>query len=320
MARITPAIGVLKVADIPAAAPHASNTLRSAAVVEINWPTSEPNAPPVWITGPSAPNGPPVPIAIAAEIGEDVEVETHIEPAEPEASGQLAEPDLARRIKAALAAAASAQGRLRDIHNVRVRETQGGVFVFFHCRVDPATPVETVHDAVDALERSVREAFSEARRVVGHAGRALGRRRRRVRLGRGDLVQPREEELENRRSVSLVVSDDELDRRRSPAQGAAGHRPGEEIPRISGQEHHGAGRGHRRHGVGQTHHFVRRLDVEAGSLEITGDHGAQGRRAIGRNDERLADDVRQIDGLLRGQAMIAPEYHEQRLRQHTPVG
>jgi cation diffusion facilitator family transporter len=107
--------------------------------------------------------------AIAAEIGAGVEVETHIEPAEPEASGQLAEPDLARRIKAALAAAAAAQGRVRDVHNVRVRATPGGVIVLFHCRVDPATPVETVHDAVDSLERSVREAFPEARRVVGHA-------------------------------------------------------------------------------------------------------------------------------------------------------
>ena len=107
--------------------------------------------------------------AVASEIGDGVEVETHIEPAEPEASGRLAGPDLARRIEASLAEAAAAQGRLRDIHNVRVRETQGGVIVLFHCRVDPATPVETVHDAVDALERSVRRAFPEARRVVGHA-------------------------------------------------------------------------------------------------------------------------------------------------------
>jgi divalent metal cation (Fe/Co/Zn/Cd) transporter len=50
-----------------------------------------------------------------------------------------------------------------------VRETSGGVFVLFHCRADPATPVETVHDAVDSLERSIKEAFPEARRVVGHA-------------------------------------------------------------------------------------------------------------------------------------------------------
>ena len=107
--------------------------------------------------------------AIAVEIGDGVEVETHIEPAEPEARGQVAEPDLARRIETSLAAAAAAQGRLRDIHNVRVRETPGGVIVLFHCRVDAATPVETVHDAVDALERSVRRAFPEARRVIGHA-------------------------------------------------------------------------------------------------------------------------------------------------------
>ncbi len=58
---------------------------------------------------------------------------------------------------------------MRDIHDVRVRETPGGVFVLFHCRVDAETPVDIVHDAVDALERSVRKAFPEARRVVGHA-------------------------------------------------------------------------------------------------------------------------------------------------------
>ena len=112
--------------------------------------------------------------AIAEEIGEGVEVETHIEPSEPEARGRLAEPDLARRIEASLAQAAAAQGRLRDIHNVRVRETPGGVIVLFHCTVDPETPVETVHDAVDALERSVRRAFPEARRVIGHAEPAGG--------------------------------------------------------------------------------------------------------------------------------------------------
>jgi len=107
--------------------------------------------------------------AIAEEIGDDVEVETHIEPAEPEASGQLAEPGLAHRIEASLAAAAAEQGRVRDVHDVRVRETPGGVFVLFHCHVDAETPVETVHAAVDSLERSVKQAFPEARRVVGHA-------------------------------------------------------------------------------------------------------------------------------------------------------
>jgi len=38
---------VLKVADMPAAAPQASSTLRSTAVVWKAWPTSDPMAPPV---------------------------------------------------------------------------------------------------------------------------------------------------------------------------------------------------------------------------------------------------------------------------------
>jgi cation diffusion facilitator family transporter len=106
--------------------------------------------------------------AIAAEVGAGVEVDTHIEPAEPEAHSQAADLELARRIEAALAAAATA-GPLREVHDVRVTESPGGVFVLFHCRVDPATTVEAVHEAVDALERSLREKFPQVRRAVGHA-------------------------------------------------------------------------------------------------------------------------------------------------------
>ena len=54
---------------MPAAAPATSSVLRSAAVRCSIWANSEPNAPPVMMIGPSAPNGPPVPIAIAADSG-----------------------------------------------------------------------------------------------------------------------------------------------------------------------------------------------------------------------------------------------------------
>ena len=43
IARITAAIGVLNVAAMPAPAPHASSTLRSDAVVEINLPHQRPH-------------------------------------------------------------------------------------------------------------------------------------------------------------------------------------------------------------------------------------------------------------------------------------
>jgi hypothetical protein len=54
---------------MPAAAPAASRIFRSTAVVFNNCPTNEPSAPPVAMIGPSAPKGPPVPIAMAAESG-----------------------------------------------------------------------------------------------------------------------------------------------------------------------------------------------------------------------------------------------------------
>ena len=68
-ARRTAASGAAKVADMPAAAPATSSVLRSVLVKWRNWATSEPMAPPVMMIGPSAPNGPPEPMEIAADNG-----------------------------------------------------------------------------------------------------------------------------------------------------------------------------------------------------------------------------------------------------------
>ena len=65
----TAASGAAKVADMPAAAPATSSVLRSALVRWKNCAISEPNAPPVMMIGPSAPNGPPEPIEIADDSG-----------------------------------------------------------------------------------------------------------------------------------------------------------------------------------------------------------------------------------------------------------
>ena len=56
-------------AVMPAAAPATSNVFRSAALRWKHWANSDPMAPPVMMIGPSAPNGPPLPIEIAADIG-----------------------------------------------------------------------------------------------------------------------------------------------------------------------------------------------------------------------------------------------------------
>ena len=108
--------------------------------------------------------------AIAGELGPDVEVETHIEPLQPQdASGREAAPERVKAVAAALSEFAAISRQIRDVHDVRVRETDEGEIVNFHCRVDPAMSVQNVHENVDALERSLRHKSPAIKRVIGHA-------------------------------------------------------------------------------------------------------------------------------------------------------
>jgi divalent metal cation (Fe/Co/Zn/Cd) transporter len=107
--------------------------------------------------------------AIKQEIGDGIEVETHIEPMEThEIQGREAGAAMRAEILAALEDAAR-NSRLREVHNVRARETEAGLVVNFHCRIDPTISVDEAHNEVDALERSVRDKFPHVLRVIGHA-------------------------------------------------------------------------------------------------------------------------------------------------------
>jgi cation diffusion facilitator family transporter len=106
---------------------------------------------------------------IREEFGEDVEVDTHIEPLEPELPlGTDAAPDRVAAITAALSGFA-ADGAIHDIHNVRVRDTDAGEIVNFHCRAAPSMSVIKVHECVDEIERALRRAFPTVKRVISHA-------------------------------------------------------------------------------------------------------------------------------------------------------
>jgi cation diffusion facilitator family transporter len=106
---------------------------------------------------------------ILEEFGEDVEVDTHIEPMEPELpQGTDAAPGRVELIKAALSRFA-ANGAISDIHSVRVRDTEAGEIVNFHCRAAPSMSVIKVHDNVDEIERALRQAFPTVKRVISHA-------------------------------------------------------------------------------------------------------------------------------------------------------
>lgn len=108
--------------------------------------------------------------AISAEVGADVEIETHIEPLEAE---ELAGEDLHAEgtadIKRLLIEGADAGGIVKDVHFVRARQTSSGLVVNYHCRVDPLLTVNEVHDAVDQLDRHLRARMEGVVRVVGHA-------------------------------------------------------------------------------------------------------------------------------------------------------
>jgi divalent metal cation (Fe/Co/Zn/Cd) transporter len=108
--------------------------------------------------------------AIAAELGADVEVETHIEPLQPQdASGREAPPERVKAVAMTLSELAASGRHIRDVHNVRVRETGEGEIVNFHCRVDPRLSVQSVHENVDALERALKQQSPPIKRVIGHA-------------------------------------------------------------------------------------------------------------------------------------------------------
>src|SRR3984885_4359609 len=106
---------------------------------------------------------------IRDEFGEDVEGATHIEPLEPELpAGVDGAPHRVETIRTALARFA-ADSAIHDIHSVRVRNTDAGEIVNFHCHAAPSMSVIEVHENVDEIERALRRAFPAVKRVISHA-------------------------------------------------------------------------------------------------------------------------------------------------------
>jgi cation diffusion facilitator family transporter len=108
--------------------------------------------------------------AVRAELGANIEVETHIEPLQPsDVAGEDATPERVETVQETLSELAARFGTISDIHEVRVRETKEGEVVNFHCHVDPALAVQVVHEKVDVVERALRRRLPTIKRVIGHA-------------------------------------------------------------------------------------------------------------------------------------------------------
>ena len=108
--------------------------------------------------------------AVRAELGPDVEVETHIEPLQVGGlPGRDAPGERVAAVRDALTEIAANVAFVGQIHDVRVRQTADGEMVNFHCRVDPLLTVQEVHERVDEVERALRRTFPNIKRVIGHA-------------------------------------------------------------------------------------------------------------------------------------------------------
>lgn len=108
--------------------------------------------------------------AIGEEFGTEVEIDTHIEPMEPELPpGTDATVSDVTAIREALTRLTAEQGIMHDVHNVRVRDTEAGQIVNYHCRAEPSMTVTQAHEMVDEIERALRKAFPKVKRVIGHA-------------------------------------------------------------------------------------------------------------------------------------------------------
>jgi len=108
--------------------------------------------------------------AVRAELGPDVEVETHIEPLQVgRLPGRDAPNERVAAVRDALTEIAANVAFVGQIHDVRVRQTADGEMVNFHCHVDPLLTVHEVHERVDEVERALRRKFPSIKRVIGHA-------------------------------------------------------------------------------------------------------------------------------------------------------
>lgn len=119
--------------------------------------------------------------ALEAEIrnglGGNVEVESHIEPQPMNLfSGREANAKVQSQIAMTLVKLATREKLLKDLHNVRVRQTEAGLFVHYHCRFAPTINIEQAHAVLDRLENSFMQVQPNVKRVVAHA-EPLGRAR-----------------------------------------------------------------------------------------------------------------------------------------------
>lgn len=103
-------------------------------------------------------------------LGADVEVESHVEPMQPNLlDGDTPPVAVITKVEKKLQAMARKEKALSDLHNVRVRSNSAGLYVHYHCRFAPELSIAAVHEISDRIEVALMAALPNLKRVVAHA-------------------------------------------------------------------------------------------------------------------------------------------------------
>jgi divalent metal cation (Fe/Co/Zn/Cd) transporter len=115
--------------------------------------------------------------AIRQGLGNNVEVESHIEPLDAVLLvGVPADAKVVARIIKKLTLLCKTEKLLSDLHNIRIRKHDAGHYVHYHCCFKPQQSVNEVHAIVDRVENALIKGEPTIMRVVAHA-EPLGRKR-----------------------------------------------------------------------------------------------------------------------------------------------
>jgi divalent metal cation (Fe/Co/Zn/Cd) transporter len=103
-------------------------------------------------------------------LGADVEVESHIEPMQPNLlDGAAPSSAVIGQVEKTLQTLTRKEKALSDLHNVRVRSNSAGLYVHYHCRFAPELSIAAVHEISDRIEVALMMAMPHVKRVVAHA-------------------------------------------------------------------------------------------------------------------------------------------------------
>ncbi|MDR3438442.1 cation diffusion facilitator family transporter [Telmatospirillum sp.] len=108
--------------------------------------------------------------AVRDELGEDVLVETHIDPRRVSVlAGRTVDAVMHRQLETVVINCAQGVDHVREAHGVHIRQGEDGLTVLLHCLFEPTTSVRTAHHATEVVEQRIRESIKDVGRVVVHA-------------------------------------------------------------------------------------------------------------------------------------------------------